>query len=70
MYRKAQIADREFDVYYRDVIACVRALFGDPEFDSVLVLKPERHYQDASEKIRIYHDMHTGRWWWDTQVSM
>jgi hypothetical protein len=29
---------------------------------------PERHYADEDETVRLFHDMHTGKWWWDTQV--
>lgn len=56
------------EVYFRDVIACLRALFGDPDFASVLVFAPEKHYTDELRKERLYHDMQTGRWWWSTQV--
>ncbi|KAM6496353.1 hypothetical protein JOM56_009059 [Amanita muscaria] len=57
------------DVYFRDIIACIRALFGDPDFAPYLVVAPERHYTDESEQERMYHDMHAGRWWWSTQVT-
>ncbi|KAJ6611025.1 hypothetical protein B0H10DRAFT_2193152 [Mycena sp. CBHHK59/15] len=30
---------------------------------------PERHYADKDETIRLYHNMHTGKWWWTTQPS-
>jgi hypothetical protein len=56
-------------VYYRDIIACIRTLFGDPDFASVLVFQPEKHYVDEKKEERMYHDIHTGRWWWCTQVS-
>lgn len=56
------------EVYFRDVIACLRALFGDPDFAPVLVFAPEKHYTDELRKVRLYHDMQTGRWWWSTQV--
>jgi Plavaka transposase len=60
------------DVYFRDVIACVRALFADPDLTQYLVTAPEKHLTDGSNgrKIRMYHDMHTGKWWWSTQVSI
>ena len=57
------------EVYYRDVIACVKALFGDPNFAPYLVFSPERHYTGSDRNTRMFHDMHTGRWWWATQVS-
>ena len=58
-----------FDVYYRDIVACIRALFSDPDFAAVLVFAPEKHYTDETKTSRMYHDMHTGKWWWSTQVS-
>jgi hypothetical protein len=57
-----------FDVYFRDALECIRALFSDPEFAPVLVFLPERHYSDAQKTERLFHEMHTGSWWWDTQV--
>ena len=57
-----------FEVYFQDVIECVRALFGDQEFAPYLVLAPEKHYVDDKKECCMFHDMHTGRWWWATQV--
>ena len=31
-----------YDVYFRDIIECVKALFGDPEFAPILVFAPEK----------------------------
>lgn len=59
-----------FDVYFRDIVACIKALFSDPDFAAVLVFAPERHYTDETKQTRMYHDMHTGKWWWATQVSL
>ena len=38
-----------------DIIACIRALFGDPDFASVLVFQPEKHYVDEKREERMYH---------------
>ena len=57
-----------YDVFFRDVIKCVKALFGDAEFAQYLVFTPERHYTDATRTVRLYHEIHTGKWWWATQV--
>lgn len=57
------------EVFYRDVIDCIKSLFGDPNFTPFLRFAPEKHYTDDTKGIRMYHDMHTGRWWWATQVS-
>ena len=66
------IAGEAFDIYFRDVIECIRALIGNPEFSAYLVFAPEQHYSHAecSSEHRIYHEMHTGKWWWSTQVSV
>ena len=58
------------EVYYRDVMECIKSLFGDPAFTPYLHFAPEKHYTDDTEDTRMYHDMHTGKWWWSTQVSL
>ena len=64
------VTGEAFEVFYCDVIDCVKALFGDPEFAPLLLLAPERHYADADETVQVYFDMHTGKWWWATQVRV
>jgi hypothetical protein len=60
-----------FHLYSRDILECVRALWGDTDFAPYLFVVPERHYIDKDKTIRMYHNMHmhTGKWWWSTQVS-
>ncbi|KAG1850514.1 hypothetical protein C8R48DRAFT_750112 [Suillus tomentosus] len=64
------VAGEAFDVYYRDIIKCVKSLYGDPDFARYLTFAPERHYADDDETVRLFHDMHTGKWWWDTQKKL
>ncbi|KAG1737132.1 uncharacterized protein EDB91DRAFT_1237953 [Suillus paluster] len=64
------VAGEAFDVYYCDVIKCVKSLYGDLDFAKYLAFAPERHYSDEDETIRLFHDMHTGKWWWDTQKKL
>ena len=54
--------------HYRDIILCIRALFGNPEFTRDLIFAPEHHYTDSSCTCRIYNEMHTRDWWWSVQV--
>ena len=56
------------ELFSRDIIECLRALWGDPEFSEDLILEPERLYADEDMTNRIFHDMNTGNWWWNTQV--
>lgn len=62
------VAGEAFEVFFRNILECIRALYGDPEFAPLLLLVPEKHYTDATKKERVYFDMHTGKWWWATQV--
>ncbi|KAJ7694865.1 hypothetical protein B0H17DRAFT_931310 [Mycena rosella] len=64
------VGGEAFDVYFRPIMECVRALYGDPEFAQDLIFAPERHYADADKTIRLYHDIHTAEWWWKTQKNL
>ena len=66
---EVRIGGESFDFFYRDIIPCIRALFGDPTFAKALVFAPERHYQDAAHAKQLFSEMHTGKWWWSVQVS-
>lgn len=65
-----KIGSETVTMYSRDILQCIRALYGNPEFAAQLIHKPERHYKRfGDQKTRIFHDMHTGSWWWEIQVS-
>src|ERR1700677_4012676 len=59
-----------FELYSRNIIDCIKSLFGDPEFTPHLLLVPECHYEDATLTNKMVHEMNTGRWWWITQVGL
>lgn len=62
------ISGERLEFHYRDIIECIRALFGNPEFAHDLVFAPERHYTNSTQTRRVYSEMHTGDWWWSVQV--
>ncbi|KAG6808411.1 hypothetical protein H0H92_004236 [Tricholoma furcatifolium] len=64
------VGDEVCELFSRDVMACIQALLGDPDFAAYLVIVPERHYVDEEKTLRMYHDMHTGKWWWSTQEAL
>jgi len=66
--QKFKIGDETLEFYYRDVVECIRSLYGDPQFVQDLILAPERHYTSPERTCRIYNEMHTGDWWWTVQV--
>ncbi|KAF9522133.1 hypothetical protein CPB83DRAFT_872088 [Crepidotus variabilis] len=61
------VAGESFELFARDIVKCLKALWGNPEFLPYLVFEAEHHYANGDQTIRLFHDMHTGRWWWDTQ---
>lgn len=62
------VAGKSFDIYLRDAVECIQALFGDPEFSPDLLLAPVRLFADVEKKIRVFSEMNTGNWWWNLQV--
>ncbi|KAJ3562007.1 hypothetical protein NP233_g9840 [Leucocoprinus birnbaumii] len=64
------VGGEAFEFYSRDVVECIRALWRDPQFQAELIVEPERQYADEDETIRMFHDMHTGKWWWNTQKTV
>jgi hypothetical protein len=58
----------KLELWRRDPIECVRELMGNPMFKDVLKYAPEKAYLDPEGKNRIYDEMWSADWWWDTQV--
>ncbi|KAF8337229.1 hypothetical protein F5887DRAFT_890749 [Amanita rubescens] len=66
-----QIGNETVVMYSRDIMQCIKTLYGNPEFAAHLIHKPERHYRRfGDERTRVYHDMHTGAWWWEMQTVL
>ncbi|KIY47966.1 hypothetical protein FISHEDRAFT_44259 [Fistulina hepatica ATCC 64428] len=64
------VGGETFEVYFRDILECIKALYGDMSFAPYLQFAPEKHYSDSSKKQHMYHDMYTGKWWWSTQEKI
>ena len=63
-----KIGDEELDFYSRDVVECIRSLYGDPSWAQELAFAPERHYTSDARTSRIYNELYTSDWWWTIQV--
>ncbi|KIJ08418.1 hypothetical protein PAXINDRAFT_18442 [Paxillus involutus ATCC 200175] len=68
-HKEVIVAGEVLDFYMRNILECAAALYGDPQFSNDLIFLPERHYADEDQTQRVYHNLHTGKWWWQTQVS-
>jgi hypothetical protein len=64
------VGGEAFEFFSRNMVECIRALWGDVDFAEHLIVEPERHYVDLDHMIRRFSDMHTGKWWWCTQVRL
>ncbi|KAF9528325.1 hypothetical protein CPB83DRAFT_735438, partial [Crepidotus variabilis] len=58
------------EVFLRDIIECIKALYSDPNFAPYLQFVPEMHFTDEDKGTRLYYDMNTGKWWWATQRAV
>jgi hypothetical protein len=58
----------ELELWYRDPIACIRDLLGNPSFRDHIAYMPQRVFTSSGGSARIYDEMWTGDWWWETQV--
>ncbi|KAF9471791.1 hypothetical protein BDN70DRAFT_819556 [Pholiota conissans] len=68
--REVVVQGEAMEFYCRDIIECLRALWGDPDFAEDLIFEPERHYSDDDEVTRLFHGMETGKWWWRVQKEV
>jgi hypothetical protein len=66
--RELVIGDERLDFYCRDILECIRSLYGDPKFAQAMAFAPERHYTSGARTSRIYNELYTGDWWWIVQV--
>ncbi|THH15839.1 hypothetical protein EUX98_g9400, partial [Antrodiella citrinella] len=59
-----------FDLYYRDPIESLKAIYGNPALLPYMSFAPEHQYTDISKKTQRYNEMNRGDWWWETQVKL
>lgn len=52
--------------FYRDIVHCVEYLLAQPAYRESIIYGPVREYDGSGQ--RLYSEMHTADWWWETQV--
>jgi Plavaka transposase len=60
--------EEHLELWHRNPIECVKGLIGNPAFREFISYMAERVYLDTEGKTRVFDEMWTGDWWWDTQV--
>ncbi|KAF8871026.1 hypothetical protein BD779DRAFT_1613985 [Infundibulicybe gibba] len=63
-----EIVGEEMELWYRNPVECIKELIGNPAFSDSVSFVPERVYTSNDGDDRIYDEMWTGDWWWNTQV--
>jgi hypothetical protein len=58
----------KIELWRRDPVECVRELLGNPALKEDMKYAPERVYEDVEGNSRVFDEMWTGDWWWETQV--
>ncbi|TFY52981.1 hypothetical protein EVG20_g10318 [Dentipellis fragilis] len=55
---------------FRDPVACISALYGNIDFIEHMAFEPVQEFSDDEKSNRMYNEMHTGDWWWNTQAKL
>lgn len=59
---------RQHVFIYQDVMSIVQFLLSHRPFAREMVYAPSRAFVGSTDDpTRVYHELHSGDWWWDTQ---
>jgi len=59
---------RSIKYWSRDIIRSMRWLMRQPAYAEHLLYAPQRCTNSDTTPKRLYTEMHTADWWWETQV--
>jgi hypothetical protein len=62
------VPPERLELWRRDPVECVKELMGNPIFK--LQYAPQKHFTDEEGTNRVFDEMWTGDWWWNTQVKL
>lgn len=60
----------EGELWLRDPVEVVQDLLGRPSLRNATTYSPVQAYTGEDRHTRIYDEMWTGDWWYETQVSI
>ena len=66
---KVVVGGRSIKFFFRDPVACAAYLLEQRSYKKHLSYAPRREYTEA-EGERVYSEMCTGDWWWETQGKL
>ena len=59
-----------YETYLHNIIECIKTLYSNPKFAPFITYSPTKLYVDETKEVRMFHQFHTGDWWWRAQVSI
>ncbi|KAF8152285.1 hypothetical protein B0H34DRAFT_111607, partial [Crassisporium funariophilum] len=62
--------EEELELWMRDPVECVRELMGNPAFKNFMAYAPEHIFTDEAGTKRVFDEMWTADWWWNTQNDL
>ena len=62
------VEEEVLDLWMRDALVLIQELLEDPNFKNEMHHRPMHLYTDESWEERIFGEMWTADWWWETQV--
>ncbi|KAJ3489169.1 hypothetical protein NLI96_g2326 [Meripilus lineatus] len=62
--------DASYEMYSRDILQCIRVLYGNPAFSEEMAYAPEKHFSDIEMIHRIFSEMHICDWWNEVQEEL
>ncbi|KAG6818528.1 hypothetical protein H0H93_004273 [Arthromyces matolae] len=65
-----KMMSEDLELWMRNPVECIHELMGNPAFRELMAYVPERAYTDEACTERIYDEMWTGDWWWNTQDKL
>ncbi|KAG1883313.1 hypothetical protein F4604DRAFT_1575913, partial [Suillus subluteus] len=60
--------NEEFELFMRDPVESIKELWANPAYLEHLTYVPERRFADEEKSERIYDELMSGDWAWETQV--
>ncbi|KAF7363254.1 hypothetical protein MVEN_00678500 [Mycena venus] len=57
-------------IRYRDPLAAIRTLLGNPAYAKDIVYIPKKVLSDSDRNNRVYNEMWTGKWWTGVQTKL
>lgn len=64
-----QLKTEDIELWRRNPVECLQELLGNSAFREHLQYGPIQLHGNGEGTQRIYDEMWTGEWWWETQVS-